>query len=40
MRLYEKAGYKPKIPLISNDIESLLIMVAAEEGLPFCLPTA
>ena len=33
MRLYEKAGFKPKILLTSNDIESLLIMVAAEEGI-------
>lgn len=33
MQLYEKAGYKPKILLQSNDIESLLIMVAAEEGI-------
>lgn len=38
MKLYEKAGFQPKILLKSNDIESLLIMVAAEEGisiLPF-----
>lgn len=33
MQLYEKAGYEPKIILKSNDIESLLIMVAAEEGI-------
>ena len=33
MQLYEKAGYEPKILLKSNDIESLLIMVAAEEGI-------
>ncbi len=33
MQLYEKAGYKPKILIKSNDIESLLIMVAAEEGI-------
>ena len=33
MQLYEKAGYKPRILLKSNDIESLLIMVAAEEGV-------
>ena len=33
LQLYEKAGFKPKILLHSNDIESLLIMVAAEEGI-------
>lgn len=33
MNLYEKAGYQPKILLNSSDIESLLIMVAAEEGI-------
>ena len=33
MQLYEKAGFKPKILIKSNDIESLLIMVAAEEGV-------
>ena len=33
MKLYEKAGYQPNILLKSNDIESLLIMVAAEEGI-------
>lgn len=33
LQLYEKAGFKQKILLHSNDIESLLIMVAAEEGI-------
>lgn len=33
MQLYEKAGYQPRILLKSNDIESLLMMVAAEEGI-------
>lgn len=33
MQLYEKAGYQPRILLKSNDTESLLIMVAAEEGI-------
>ena len=33
MHQYEKAGYQPKILLKSNDVESLLIMVAAEEGI-------
>lgn len=33
MQLYEKAGYQPKILLKSNDTGSLLIMVAAEEGI-------
>lgn len=33
MQLYEKAGYQPKILLKTNDIESLLIMAAAEEGI-------
>lgn len=31
--LYEKAGYQPKILLKSSDIESILMMVAAEEGI-------
>lgn len=38
MQLYERAGYQPHILLKSSDIESLLMMVAAEEGitiLPF-----
>lgn len=33
MRMYEQAGYQPRILLKSNDTESLLIMVAAEEGI-------
>lgn len=33
MQLYEKAGYQPRILLKSNDTESLLMMVAAEQGI-------
>ena len=33
MRLYERAGFTPRILLKSNDIESVLMMVAAEEGV-------
>lgn len=33
MQLYEKAGYQPRILLKANDIESILMMVAAEEGI-------
>ena len=33
MALYEEAGYQPRIALQSSDCESLLIMVAAEEGI-------
>ena len=33
MALYEEAGYLPRIALQSSDCESLLIMVAAEEGI-------
>lgn len=33
MALYQKAGYQPNILLRSNDVESILIMVAAEEGI-------
>lgn len=33
LKLYEQAGFKPKILLKSNDIESILMMVAAEEGV-------
>ncbi|MDD6043331.1 MAG: LysR family transcriptional regulator [Eubacteriaceae bacterium] len=33
MQLYEKAGFQPKILLKSNDLESLLMMVAAEQGV-------
>lgn len=31
--LYKKAGYQPNILLRSSDIESILMMVAAEEGI-------
>lgn len=31
--LYEKAGYQPEILFRSNDVESILMMVAAEEGI-------
>ncbi|MDO5415784.1 MAG: LysR family transcriptional regulator [Lachnospiraceae bacterium] len=33
MELYKKAGYYPNILFRSNDIESILMMVAAEEGI-------
>lgn len=33
MQLYEKAGYQPRILLKSNDVESLLMMVASEQGV-------
>lgn len=33
MQLYQKAGYQPNILLRSNDVESILMMVAAEEGV-------
>ena len=33
MSLYQKAGYQPNILLRSNDVESILMMVAAEEGI-------
>ena len=33
MALYQKAGYQPNILLRSNDVESILMMVAAEEGI-------
>ena len=33
IRLYQQAGYQPNILLRSNDIESILMMVAAEEGI-------
>lgn len=33
IRLYLEAGYQPNIILRSNDIESILMMVAAEEGI-------
>ena len=31
--LYQRAGYKPNILFRSNDMESILMMVAAEEGI-------
>jgi DNA-binding transcriptional LysR family regulator len=33
MQLYQQAGYQPNILLRTNDIESVLMMVAAEEGI-------
>ena len=33
IRLYQQAGYQPNILLRSNDIESILMMVASEEGI-------
>lgn len=33
MQMYERAGYVPNILLRGNDIESLLMMAAAEEGI-------
>ena len=33
MALYRQAGYQPNILLRSNDVESILMMVAAEEGI-------
>ena len=33
LELYQKAGYQPHILFQSNDIESILMMVAAEEGI-------
>lgn len=33
IRLYQQAGYQPNILLRSNDMESILMMVAAEEGV-------
>ena len=33
MQLYQKAGYKPNILFRSSDTESVLMMVAAEEGI-------
>lgn len=33
MGLYQRAGYQPNILLRSNDVESILMMVAAEEGI-------
>ena len=33
LRLYQKAGYTPNILLRTSDVESILMMVAAEEGI-------
>lgn len=33
IRMYQDAGYQPNIILRSNDMESILMMVAAEEGI-------
>ena len=33
VHLYQKAGYTPNILMRSNDVESILMMVAAEEGI-------
>ena len=33
INLYQRAGYQPNIILRSNDMESILMMVAAEEGI-------
>ncbi len=33
LSLYRQAGYQPNILLRSNDVESILMMVAAEEGI-------
>ena len=33
IELYKQAGYQPDILFRSNDIESILMMVAAEEGI-------
>ena len=33
MEMYRLAGYQPNILFRSNDIESILMMVAAEEGI-------
>ena len=33
MKLYQQAGYQPNILMRSNDMESILMMVAAEEGI-------
>ena len=33
MALYRQAGYQPNILLRSNDVESILMMVVAEEGI-------
>lgn len=33
LRLYQKAGYTPNILMRTSDVESILMMVAAEEGI-------
>lgn len=33
IRMYQNAGYSPKILLRSSDVESILMMVSAEEGI-------
>ena len=33
IQLYQQAGYQPKILLRSSDMESILMMIAAEEGI-------
>ncbi len=33
IRLYQQAGYQPRILMRSSDMESILMMVAAEEGI-------
>ena len=33
IKLYQQAGYQPNILMRSNDMESILMMVAAEEGI-------
>ena len=33
IQLYQQAGYQPKILIRSSDMESILMMVAAEEGI-------
>jgi len=33
IRLYQQAGYQPNILLRSSDMESILMMIAAEEGI-------
>ena len=37
IRLYQQAGYQPNIIWRSNDMESILMMVAAEEGISIVL---
>lgn len=33
IRMYQKAGYQPNILMRSNDVESILMMISAEEGI-------